>query len=176
MDLRGVFGGFGWPGQSLRCPVPRPGLRKASAPATHRMSLDAPVGIVNPSGSRRIGDVMKGNKPVPTPGKRSAARIGFVLLGLAWVVWLLGLARRAWINSRFTGPADDVVDSLGRAGYVSERLLVFDIVTVATDVVAWCVLMASRETTGWQVLALVLLFPSTLLHGIVLLIHLIVAG
>lgn len=116
------------------------------------------------------------DKPTANSGNRSPARIGFMLLGLAWFAWLIGLARGAWINSRFTGPADDVVDSLGRAGFIAERLIAFSVVAVAADFAAWCVLLASRATTGWQVLALVFLLPSTLLHGIVLLIHLVVAG
>ena len=108
--------------------------------------------------------------------KRSPVRAGFAWLGVAWLVWLLGLARGAWLNAQFVGPGDDVTDSLRRAGYIGERLLAFDIVAVAAGVVAGCVLLGAERVTGWGVLAWVLVVPSVLLHSLVLLVHLVVAG
>jgi|GEM_PF-5200529 len=102
--------------------------------------------------------------------------IGFVWLGVAWLVWLLGLARGTWINAQFVGPGEDVTDSLRRVGYIAERLLVFDGAALVAEVASGLVLLGARQTTGWVVLAWLLLVPSVLLHGIVFLVHLVVAG
>ena len=45
-----------------------------------------------------MGDT--GQHPVVDP-ERSRVRPAFVLLGVAWLIWLLGLARGAFISSQF---------------------------------------------------------------------------
>jgi len=116
------------------------------------------------------------DQPTITVRERPPIRAAFAWLGFAWLIWLLGLARGAWVNAQFIGPGDDVTDSLRRAGYIGERLLAFDVVAVASGVVAGCVLLRAERTTGWVVLAWAVVVSSALLHGLALLMHLTFAG
>ncbi len=120
--------------------------------------------------------MVKPDAPAPVVPEHSPVRTGFFLLGVAWAAWLLGLARGAWINSYFVGPGYDVSDSLGRAGYVADRLLAFDAAALVAGVAAGVALTGASRTSGWAVLAWVLLVPSVMLHGLVFLVHLVVAG
>jgi hypothetical protein len=106
-------------------------------------------------------------------------RYAFGALVLAWCVWLSGLAYGHSIPSRFVGPADDVHDSLTRAGYVAERLLLFDCVAVALGGVASALCCLAFGTVSLSARGVVVCIPCVLsacLHGLVLSGHFVVAG
>ncbi|HEY1189432.1 MAG TPA: hypothetical protein VGE74_17395 [Gemmata sp.] len=116
------------------------------------------------------------NVPTHALVRWSPVRTGFVLLTASWLVWALALARGAWIDSQFVGPGDDVTDSLRRAGYIAERLLPFECAVLVADAAAAVALLQASRWSWWAVVAWALLAPSIALHGLVLLVHLIVAG
>lgn len=131
-------------------------MRRNEAPASH-----------SATGSR---------DPAPGPARWSPVLTGFALLAAAWLVWAFSLVRGARINSQFGGPAVGVTDSLRRAGYIAERLLPFDCVVLIADAASAVALLHVRRWSWWGVAAWALWVPSVLLHGLVLVVRLIVAG
>ena len=107
--------------------------------------------------------------PEQTAGSRVWPLIAAGLVAAGWLVFVAtqlyaDLLRQQW------GPAPDVMDALGRDGYVCARTLPYLSAVMALDAGA-AVALVVRSRRGWplavKVLAGVLLVPSAGLHGLV---------
>lgn len=120
------------------------------------------------------------NEPASKEPSVSLFGCAFGMLLIAWCVWFASLVYGSSIEARFVGPADDVHDSLTRGWYIAERLLPFDCVTVVADVVSLCLCGLALEAArsgGFRVLAVgALAALSMCFHGLILLVHFVMAG
>jgi hypothetical protein len=118
-------------------------------------------------------------EPANTEGGVSLFGCAFGMLLIAWSVWFAGLIYENRIAARFARPTE-VSDSLAQGSYIAERLLPFDCVTVVADFISMLMCGLVLETArsgGFRVLAVgTLAFLSMCFHGLILLVHFIMAG
>jgi hypothetical protein len=113
------------------------------------------------------------------PRQEKLIRSTFTILLLAWLLCIVAMRYGARLNSRMSGPNDDVHDSISRAWYISQQLLPFDCAVLSLDLCAGFVLFALRSSRPLGKLGIALAafwLASTLLHGIVLSLDLLMAG
>lgn len=114
--------------------------------------------------------------PETTPGRAGSRVWPAVALGLvaaAWAAFVLTLRYVGRLEGAW-GPAPDVVDSLGRAAYISRRTLGYYTLVLALDAAAAAALV-HRSRPGWPRVAkwaaASVLLPSAGLHGLAWLIN-----
>ena len=104
--------------------------------------------------------------------------IAVVLLGISWLTFYLTNRYAAVLVEQY-GPCPDVIDALGCARYQSRRTLPWYCVVVLIDVFVIMLLMTERRTLLsrclWAVTTIVLV-PSFILHGLMLLVCMLFAG
>lgn len=96
-------------------------------------------------------------------------RVGYGILAAAWLVWLAAAIYGHVLAARFTGPTDDVVDSLNRAAFIAERTYGLGYVVLGLDALAAFALYdawtANRRQAG-RTLGLGLAVGSLVVHGL----------